>query len=79
MRLVRFETQGESHSAMINPEQVSFLAEGIYGTSIHFASGEYIVCVGDLAEVAARLQGDNAADAGEHYLITASATTPPQR
>jgi hypothetical protein len=37
MHLVKFETQGESHTAMVNPDQVAFIAEGLYGTSIHFA------------------------------------------
>lgn len=57
MHLIKFETQGESHTAMVNPEQIAFIAEGLYGTSIHFASGEYLICHGDLEDVAARLSG----------------------
>jgi hypothetical protein len=57
MALVELETQGESHRALVNTEQIAYIAEGIYGTSIHFASGEYIVCVGDLEDVRQRLFG----------------------
>lgn len=68
MPLVKFETQGESHTAMVNPDQVAFIAEGLYGTSIHFASGEYVICHGELDDVAQRLFGKADADA---YLIAA--------
>lgn len=57
MALVELETQGESHRALVNTDQIAYIAEGIYGTSIHFASGEYIVCMGDLDEVKDRLFG----------------------
>lgn len=66
MHLVKFETQGESHTAMVNPDQVAFIAEGLYGTSIHFASGEYVICHGELDDVAQRLFGGGAS---EDYLI----------
>lgn len=67
MRFVEIETQGESHTAIVNTAQVAFLAEGVYGTSIHFASGEYLVCIGELREVAERLFGGEAT--GDDYLI----------
>jgi len=57
MALVELETQGESHRAVVNTDQIAYISQGIYGTSIHFASGEYIVCVGDLEEVKERLFG----------------------
>lgn len=67
MRLIKFETQGESHTAVVNPDHVAYLAEGIYGTSIHFASGEYIICHGEIDEVAVRLAAAGAS--GDDYLI----------
>ncbi len=57
MRYVEVETQGESKSAIVNCSQVSYLAESIYGTAIHFTSGEYLICTGALREVAERLFG----------------------
>ncbi|MBS0475611.1 MAG: hypothetical protein JSR28_10780 [Proteobacteria bacterium] len=61
MHLVRLETQGESQAAMINPDQIAYLAEGLYGTSVHFASGEYLICSGELDDVARKLFGARAA------------------
>lgn len=57
MRYVEVETQGESKSAIVNCEQVAYLAESIYGTAIHLTSGEYLICIGELREVAERLFG----------------------
>ena len=59
MRYVEVETQGESKTAVVNCSQVAYLAESIYGTSIHFTSGEYLVCIGELREIAERLFGEN--------------------
>lgn len=73
MHLVKLDTQGESQSALINPDHVAYLAESIYGTAIHFASGEYIVCMGELEEVAARLF---AATPDEDYLIVRPEPAP---
>ena len=58
MSFVRLQTQGESPLAIVNTEQIAYMTEGIYGASIHFVSGEYLVCVGDLAEVTEKLFGD---------------------
>lgn len=62
MAFVELETQGESHRAIVNTDQIAYLSEGIYGTSIHFASGEYIVCVGELEDVRQRLFGEAPAE-----------------
>ncbi|PKB14203.1 hypothetical protein B0I00_2835 [Novosphingobium kunmingense] len=70
MRLVMFETQGESHTAAVNPDQVAFLAQGLYGTSIHFGSGEYVICTLEIEDVAARLSASGSSD---DYLIATSA------
>lgn len=59
MRYVEVETQGESKTAIVNCSQVAYLAESIYGTAIHFASGEYLICIGELREVAVQLFGEN--------------------
>ena len=64
MRYVEVETQGESKTAIVNSDQVAYLAESIYGTAIHFASGEYLICVDTIHEIAAKLfgkVGENAA------------------
>lgn len=69
MRYVEVETQGESRTAIVNTEHVAYLAESIYGTSIHFVSGEYIICLGDVHEIANRLfEGEGKED----YLIEQS-------
>ena len=73
MHLVKFETQGESHTAMVNPDQVAFIAEGLYGTSIHFASGEYVICHGELDDVAQRLFGN--APREDYLIATQDKTT----
>lgn len=62
MAYIELETQGESHRAVINTEQIAYLSEGIYGTSVHFSSGEYLVCVGELDDIVRRLFGDQAQD-----------------
>lgn len=72
MHLVKFETQGESQTALINPRQVAYIAEGLYGTSIHFASGEYVICHGDIDDIARKLT-EGGAD--ETYLIAAPASS----
>ena len=59
MRYAEVETQGESKMAIVNCSQVVYLAESIYGTSIHFTSGEHVICVGDLREIAERLLGES--------------------
>ncbi|MFC0589959.1 hypothetical protein ACFFF7_11085 [Novosphingobium aquiterrae] len=69
MHLVKFETQGESQTALINPQQVAYIAEGLYGTSIHFASGEYVICHGDIDDIAQRLTEGGGSDS---YLISAT-------
>ena len=73
MHLVKFETQGESHTAMVNPDQVAFIAEGLYGTSIHFSSGEYVICHGELDDVAQRLFGN--APREDYLIATPDKTT----
>ncbi|MFM5886500.1 MAG: hypothetical protein ACKOQ3_14430 [Novosphingobium sp.] len=73
MHLVKFETQGESQTAMVNPQQVAYIAEGLYGTSIHFASGEYVICHGELDDIAKRLSEGGG---GESYLIATKAPSP---
>ena len=69
MHLVKIDTQGESPTAMVNPAQVAYIAEGMYGTSIHFASGEYVICHGEIDDIARKLTEGGAS---ESYLIAAS-------
>lgn len=58
MSFVRLAIQGESHLGIVNTEQITYITQGLYGASIHFASGEYLVCDGDLDEVSAKLFGE---------------------
>lgn len=69
MTFVRIDTQGESKVAIVNTEQITYLTEGIYGATIHFDSGEYLVCAGDLAEMSQKLFGSAAADSGSFMLM----------
>jgi len=66
MRLVKLETQGESHLALVNPDQIAYLTQGIYGTTVHFASGEHIVCQGELEDIVGQLFAEPGRDT---YLI----------
>ena len=74
MRYVEVETQGESKSAIVNCSQVAYLAESIYGTAIHFTSGEYLICVGELRDIAERLFG---ASSEEMLLLQPNAGAEP--
>ena len=73
MHLVKLDTQGESPFALVNPDHVAYLAQSIYGTAVHFASGEYIVCLGELEDVAGQLFG---ASSSEAYLIAGAGSAP---
>ena len=66
MAYIELETSGDSHRAVINTGQIAYLSEGIYGTSIHFTSGEYLVCVGDLDDV---MQQQFSGQAHDSYVI----------
>lgn len=57
MGYVKLAIQGESHLGIVNTDQITYITQGIYGASIHFSSGEYLVCDGDLDEVAEKLFG----------------------
>ena len=57
MSYVKLTIQGESHLGIVNTDQITYITQGIYGASIHFTSGEYLVCDGDLDEVAQKLFG----------------------
>lgn len=61
MSFVRLAIQGESHLGIVNTDQITYITQGLYGASIHFASGEYLVCDGDLDEVSAQLFSNVAA------------------
>ena len=72
MHYIEVETQGESKRVIVNCDHVSYLAESIYGATIHFDSGESIVCVGELRDIAERLFGDELAELA--MLKTSSST-----
>ena len=43
------------HTTVVNTDQITYLREDVYGTAIHFTSGEHIVCPGDIAPLIAKL------------------------
>lgn len=71
MGYVKLPIQGESHLGIVNTDQITYITQGIYGASIHFSSGEYLVCDGDLDEVAEKLfgAGDQTASSDGFLLI----------
>lgn len=77
MSFVKLSIQGESHLGIVNTDQITYLTQGIYGASIHFASGEYLVCNGDLDEVAEKLfPSAQQATGSESYIIADAAPVP---
>lgn len=61
MALISIETTGESKKAYVNSAHVSYLSENMYGTSIHFDSGEYVITTMPIEEVSALIFGEDAA------------------
>jgi hypothetical protein len=59
MNLTTVENE-QGHITVVNSEQVTYLRQDGYGTSIHFTSGEYIVCPKDMDYVIARLRDEAA-------------------
>lgn len=55
MKLAVVENEN-GHMTVVNADHVTFLRQDAYGTSVHFTSGEYIVCPQDMDFVINRLQ-----------------------
>lgn len=54
MKLVTVESEGLQET-LVNPDQVTYLRHDTFGTAIHFASGEHIICSLEMDELKARL------------------------
>ena len=42
---------------IVNTDQVTYLREDLYGTAIHFSSGEHVICPMDIDAMAEKLFG----------------------
>ena len=42
---------------IINTDQVTYLREDVYGTAIHFSSGEHVICPIDIDAMSEKLFG----------------------
>lgn len=69
MKLTVVENEN-GHMTVVNADHVTFLRQDAYGTSVHFTSGEYIVCPQDMDFVIKRLEN---ASTPEALLIKAKA------
>jgi len=55
MKLTVVENEN-GHMTVVNSDHITFLRQDAYGTSVHFTSGEYIVCPQNMDVVIGRLQ-----------------------
>jgi len=55
MPLVEIERSELGEVTVVNPDQITYLRQDIYGTSVHFSSGEHIICSSELDDVVAQL------------------------
>lgn len=56
--------QEEGQTTIVNTNEITYLREDIYGTAIHFTSGDHIICPGELNTVLERLFGESAVRIG---------------
>ena len=66
MRFVMVHRSTEQ-TTIVNADQVTYLSHDMYGTKIHFTSGEHIICPEGVEDVCATLSGMKAP---EGWLIT---------
>ena len=48
----------EGHTTVVNTEQITYLREDVYGTAIHFSSGEHVICPISIESLMLKLQGN---------------------
>lgn len=48
----------EGHTTVVNTEQITYLREDVYGTAIHFSSGEHVICTMGIDTLMLKLQGN---------------------
>lgn len=64
----RIVDQEEGQVTIVNSNEITYLREDIYGTAIHFTSGDHIICPSDMETVLERLFGEGAARIGNGLL-----------
>jgi len=55
MPLIEIERSQLGEVTIVNPDQITYLRQDIYGTAVHFSSGEHIICSGEVDDVVAQL------------------------
>jgi hypothetical protein len=68
MKLAVIEVES-GHTTVVNADQITYLREDVYGTAIHFTSGEHIICPGDIEALIGKLESRQST---ETMLIKAS-------
>jgi hypothetical protein len=58
MKLAVVEIE-EGHTTVVNTDQITYLREDVYGTAIHFSSGEHVICTIGIDTLMAKLQGNS--------------------
>lgn len=61
MKLALVDSE-EGHTTVVNTEQITYLRQDVYGTAIHFASGEHIICALDIDTVLGKLDAPQSAE-----------------
>lgn len=55
MPLIEIERSELGEATIVNTDHITYLRHDIYGTSVHFSSGEHIICSSELDDVVAQL------------------------
>lgn len=61
MKLAVVEIEN-GHTTVVNTDQITYLRQDVYGTAIHFSSGEHIICSGDVEALIGKLQSRQSAE-----------------
>ena len=61
MKLAVVEMEN-GHTTVVNTDQITYLRHDVYGTAIHFSSGEHIICPGDVETLIGKLQAKQSAE-----------------
>lgn len=72
MSLTTIERHPNGQITVINTDQITYLRQDAYGTSIHFTSGEHINCSMELDALLDTLEGRTLIGASESLLIKGS-------
>jgi hypothetical protein len=61
MKLAVVEMES-GHTTVVNTDQITYLRHDVYGTAIHFSSGEHIICPGDVESLIGKLTSRQTAE-----------------